>query len=168
MLSTEDYWAIILSLAISFIIAVSLAFFLWRGNRRIKKAHAEAKAQRSRNNHEGAQVCGYKVIQPWYPIKNSRRKICLWNPSAERSVRRISIAELLIYPLPPFPHFCYTPDSLVRYSHVYYFVRSRAGKVFSRPWSIAPRAWKLTATQASRERSEARCTQFFLRSRVVV
>ncbi|KAJ7374560.1 hypothetical protein OS493_004898 [Desmophyllum pertusum] len=55
MLMPEDYWAIILSLVISFILAVSLAFFLWRGNRRIKKAREETKAQRSRSNHDGAQ-----------------------------------------------------------------------------------------------------------------
>ena len=64
MLSPEEYWAIILSLAISLFLAISLAFFLWRGNRRIKKAHEEAKvrrtSQRSRNNHEGAQVGNVK------------------------------------------------------------------------------------------------------------
>ena len=60
MLKPEEYWAIILSLAISLFLAISLAVFLWRGNRRIKKAHKEAKeqriSQRTRNNHEGAQV----------------------------------------------------------------------------------------------------------------
>lgn len=59
MLSPQEYWAIILSLAISLFLAISIAFFLWRGNRRIKKAHKEAKerrtSQRSRNNHVGAQ-----------------------------------------------------------------------------------------------------------------
>ena len=75
MLSTEDYWAIILSLVISFTLAVSIAFFLWRGNRRLKKAREEAKAQRSRNNHEGAQVCSYKVIQLCVPNSKIRKKI---------------------------------------------------------------------------------------------
>lgn len=75
MLSTEDYWAIILSLVISFTIAVSIAFFLWRGNRRLKKAREEAKAQRSRNNHEGAQVCTYKVIQLCIPNDKFRKRI---------------------------------------------------------------------------------------------
>ncbi|XP_020623684.1 uncharacterized protein LOC110061179 [Orbicella faveolata] len=59
MLSPEEYWAIILSLAISLFLAISIAFFLWRGNRRIKKARKEAKEQRtshrSRNNHVGAE-----------------------------------------------------------------------------------------------------------------
>ena len=66
MLTPEEYWAIILSLAISLFLAISLAFFLWRGNRRIKKAREEAKVQRttqrSRNNHEGAQV-GNVILQ---------------------------------------------------------------------------------------------------------
>ena len=60
MLSPEEYWAIILSLTISLFLAITIAFFLWRGNRRIKKAHKEAKEQRtshrSRNNHVGAEV----------------------------------------------------------------------------------------------------------------
>ena len=64
MLSPQEYWAIILSLAISLFLAISIAFFLWRGNRRIKKAHKEAKerrtSQRSRNNHVGAQVGNVK------------------------------------------------------------------------------------------------------------
>lgn len=59
MLSPEEYWAIILSLAISLFLAISIAFFIWRGNRRIKKAHKEAKEQRTsqryRNNLVGAQ-----------------------------------------------------------------------------------------------------------------
>ena len=64
MLSPEEYWAIILSLAISIFLAISIAFLLWRGNRRIKKAHKEAKeqrtSQRSRNNNLGAQVGNVK------------------------------------------------------------------------------------------------------------
>lgn len=74
MLSPEEYWAIILSLAISLFLAISIAFFLWRGNRRIKKARKEAKEQRtshrSRNNHVGAEVgnaddvCSVRPMNP--------------------------------------------------------------------------------------------------------
>ena len=58
MLSKEDTWAIVLSLAIAFILVTCIAFFLCRGNRRLKKARAEKAAarSRSRNNHDGAEV----------------------------------------------------------------------------------------------------------------
>lgn len=57
LLSTEDTVAIILSLSIAFIIGVFIAFFLLRGNRRIKKAKAMRETARSqaRRGHDGAQ-----------------------------------------------------------------------------------------------------------------
>lgn len=57
MLSKEETWAIILSLAIAFILVTCIGFFLWRGNRRLKRARAEKAAARSRarNNHDGAE-----------------------------------------------------------------------------------------------------------------
>lgn len=54
-LSPEQYWAIILSISIAFLLLVFIAFFLWRGNRRIKKLQKEGKAQKSRKNHRGAE-----------------------------------------------------------------------------------------------------------------
>ena len=71
MLSTEDTWAIILSLSITIIIVSAVAFYLWRGNRRLKKARAEEVAARSRtrNNHDGAKVgiesnkCSFNWLQ---------------------------------------------------------------------------------------------------------
>ncbi|XP_029184465.1 uncharacterized protein LOC114952651 isoform X1 [Acropora millepora] len=57
LLSTEDTVAIILSLSIAFIIGVFIAFFLLRGNRRIKKAKAMRETARSqaRRGQNGAQ-----------------------------------------------------------------------------------------------------------------
>lgn len=54
-LSPEQFWAIILSVTIAFLLLVFIVFFLWRGNRRIKRAQKEGKAQRFRNNHGGAE-----------------------------------------------------------------------------------------------------------------
>ena len=58
-LTTEETLAIILSLSIAFILVTAIAFFLWRGNRRLKKARAEHVAARSRarNNHISGKVC---------------------------------------------------------------------------------------------------------------
>lgn len=56
-LSAEGSWAIILALSITIILVSSIAFFLWRGNRRLKKARAadlEARS-RARNGKNGAQ-----------------------------------------------------------------------------------------------------------------
>jgi len=56
MLSDTDKWAIGLSLSISIFLVIAILYFLWRGNRRLKKGRAEDAAARSRarNNHNGA------------------------------------------------------------------------------------------------------------------
>ena len=58
-LTKEETWVIILASSITMVLVSSIAFFLWRGNRRLKKARAADLAERSRtrNSHHGARVC---------------------------------------------------------------------------------------------------------------
>lgn len=57
-LTKKETWAIILALSITIVLVSFIALFLWRGNRRLKKARAADLAERSRTrkSHHGARV----------------------------------------------------------------------------------------------------------------
>ncbi|CAH3193422.1 unnamed protein product, partial [Porites evermanni] len=111
-LTKEETWAIILASSITMVLVSSIAFFLWRGNRRLKKARAADLAERSRtrNSHHGARVNraveeeiieerqpGTEVrIEPDNRNNNSPKVVGNYRPQSQT----VGIPEVIVRPKP--------------------------------------------------------------------